>query len=74
LKGRNEAVNGHELAPNKHPPPHNLTKEKQVDVEVDELAGSLIHQLQVARASKGGVKFLYGLYKNNHGGVLGDDM
>lgn len=21
-----------------------------------------------------GVKFLYGLYKNNHGGVLGDDM
>ena len=21
-----------------------------------------------------GVKFLYGLYKNNHGGILGDDM
>ncbi|CAH9114067.1 unnamed protein product [Cuscuta epithymum] len=23
---------------------------------------------------RGGVKFLYGLYRNNHGGVLGDDM
>lgn len=21
-----------------------------------------------------GVKFLYSLYKNNHGGILGDDM
>lgn len=21
-----------------------------------------------------GVQFLYGLYKNNHGGILGDDM